>query len=208
LFIGPFDQNLMWDEKGINGVSRFLSRVWDLCSAPYDSVDASQDAAMQVLLQKTIKKVGDDIAEMRFNTAVSSLMILVNELADVVRARQVSVAGWRQVTDALILLLAPMAVFQAEELWHRRGGAGSVHQQAWPAYDPALAVDRMVSIAVQINSKLRDRLEVPADASEEDVRSAAERAPRVAEALQHKQIVKVFYASGRLINFIVQSNAT
>ncbi|MGI8912912.1 MAG: leucine--tRNA ligase [Chloroflexota bacterium] len=204
LFMGPFEQNLIWDEKGINGIDRFLGRVWELCTVEYASVDDSGDDATRRLLQKTIKKVGEDIADMRFNTAVSSLMILLNALADVVRARRISVALWRAATEALILMLAPMAVFQAEELWHRRGGEGSVHLQTWPAYDPNLATDRMVSIAVQINSKLRERLDVPADAGEEAVRTAAELAPRVAEALQTKQITKVFYAPGRLINFIVR----
>lgn len=204
LFMGPFEQNLIWDEKGINGIDRFLGRVWELCTVEYASVDDSGDDATRRLLQKTIKKVGEDIADMRFNTAVSSLMILLNALADVVRARRISIALWRAATEALILMLAPMAVFQAEELWHRRGGEGSVHLQTWPAYDPNLATDRMVSIAVQINSKLRERLDVPADAGEEAVRTAAELAPRVAEALQAKQITKVFYAPGRLINFIVR----
>jgi leucyl-tRNA synthetase len=204
LFIGPFEQNLIWDEKGINGVDRFLSRVWDLCTMTYTSATRSADDALERSLQKTIKKVGDDLAEMRFNTAVSSLMILLNELADAVRSRTISSAQWRHATDSLILLLAPMAVFQAEELWHRRGGEGSVHQQSWPTYDPDLAVDQRISIAVQINSKLRDRVEVATDASDEAVRQAAMRAPRVAEGLYGKEIVKVFYASGRLINFIAR----
>ncbi len=204
LFIGPFEQNLIWDEKGINGIDRFLNKVWDLCTMAYESVNADADDHAQRLLHKTIKKVGDDLAEMRFNTAVSGLMILVNDLADAVRSASIGAGLWRAATDALVLMLAPMAVFQAEELWHRRGGNGSVHQQPWPLYDPALVTDQMVTIAVQINSKLRDRLEVPADATDEAVRSAAERLPKVAEALHNKQIVKVFYAGGRLINFIVR----
>jgi leucyl-tRNA synthetase len=204
LFIGPFEQNLIWDEKGINGVDRFLSRVWDLCTVQYVSAATSGDDGLLRLLHKTIKKVGDDLAEMRFNTAVSCLMIFLNELADAVRGSRISTAAWRNATDTLILLLAPMAVFQAEELWHRRGGEGSVHRQAWPDYDAALAADTLVNIAVQINSRLRDRLDVPADASEEAVRGIAARLPRVAEGLQDKQIAKVFYAAGRLINFIVR----
>jgi leucyl-tRNA synthetase len=204
LFIGPFEQNLIWDEKGINGIDRFLNKAWELCTVAYESTGADADDRLRRLLHKTIKKVGDDLAEMRFNTAVSGLMILVNELADAVRSASISARLWHTAIDALILMLAPMAVFQAEELWHRRGGEGSVHQQPWPLYDPTLAVDQMVTIAVQINSKLRDRLEVPADATDEAVRGAAERVPKVAEALHDKQIVKVFYASGRLINFIVR----
>ena len=204
LFIGPFDQNLLWDTEGINGVDRFLSRVWDLCTRPYEGRTGEADAALLRRLHKTIQKTGDDIAEMRFNTAVSGLMIFVNELADAMRAGTLSTAAWRQCTDALILLLAPMAVFLSEELWHRRGGEGSVHQQRWPAYDPALAADQRVTIVVQINSKLRDRVELPADAGEEQVRDAVMALPRVAEQLKGKQIAKVFYAPGRLINLIVR----
>jgi leucyl-tRNA synthetase len=204
LFIGPFEQNLIWDEKGINGVDRFLSRVWDLCTMEYDSTTTTDDDGLLRLQHKTIKKVGDDLAEMRFNTAVSCLMILLNELADAVRGSRISTAVWRKATETLILLLAPMAVFQAEELWHRRGGEGSVHRQAWPEYDATLATDALVNIAVQINSKLRDRLDVSADAAEEEVRDLAVRLQRVMEGLQGKQVVKVFYAAGRLINFIVR----
>ena len=204
LFIGPFEQNLIWDEKGINGVDRYLSRVWDVCTMEYDSATTTGDDALLRLLHKTIKKVGDDLAAMRFNTAVSCLMILLNELADAVRGCRVSTATWRRATDTLILLQAPIAVFQAEELWHRRGGEGSVHRQSWPEYDAALATDTLVNIAVQINSKLRDRLDVSADAAEEEVRGLAAGLPRVTEELRDKQVVKVFYAAGRLINFIVR----
>ncbi len=204
LFIGPFDQNLIWDEKGINGIDRFLQRVWEVCVGPYDAGRGAADPALRRLLHKTIKKVGDDIGDMRFNTAVSALMIFVNELTDAVRSRQIGAASWWECTKALVLMLAPMAVFTAEELWRRLGGDGSVHQQSWPSYDATLAADDTMVIAVQVNSKVRDRVEVAASAAEDEVLSTILAQPRVQELLSGRKIVRTIYAPGRLLNLVVR----
>ncbi|MCL4544504.1 MAG: leucine--tRNA ligase [Chloroflexi bacterium] len=204
LFIGPFDQNLMWDQKGINGVYRFLSRVWEIGTASYTSSGTQDDDRLRRSLHKCIKKVGEDIQEMRFNTAVSALMIFVNELHDAYRQTSLSEAVFSECINTLILMLAPMAVFLAEELWHQHGGAGSVHLQSWPAYQPELTEEATVEIAVQVNSKLRDRIRIPVAASEAEVQEIALQAPKVSEYVTGKQVQKVFYAPGRLLNIIVR----
>ncbi|MCL4541426.1 MAG: leucine--tRNA ligase, partial [Chloroflexi bacterium] len=204
LFIGPFDQNLMWDEKGVNGVARFLNRVWDLATQPYSSSRSSSDSSLKRQLHKTIKKVTEDLQELRFNTAISALMILVNDLTTAIRDSSISNALYQECIRTLILLLAPMAVFLSEELWHRLSGQDSVHRQQWPEYSPDLARDETVEIAIQINSKLRDHLPVPVDAGQSQVQELVLALPRVREILNGKTPTKVFYAPGRLINIIIR----
>jgi leucyl-tRNA synthetase len=194
----------MWDEKGVNGVARFLNRVWELTTQSYSSTSAADDHYLQRQLHKTIKKVTDDLQELRFNTAVSALMIFVNDLTTAVRNKSIGNVLYQETIRTLILLLAPMAVFLSEELWHHIGGQDSVHRQQWPEYSADLARDETVEIAVQINSKLRDRLPVPANADQAQVQELVFALPRVREVLNGKMPTKVFYAPGRLINIIVR----
>ncbi len=203
LFMGPFDQNLLWDEKGINGIDRLLSRVWGVCDSPYVSSNEQTDTSVRQLLHKTIQKVGDDLDEMRFNTAVSALMILVNNLVEATRAKTISTNLWQECVRALILMFAPMAVFQAEELWQRSGGTGSVHLQQWPAFDAELVRDVRVTLVVQVNGKVRDRLEIDASAGEAETLAAASKLPKVAAELAGKAIKRSFFAPGRLINLVI-----
>ena len=157
-------------------------------------------------LHKTVRKVTRDMDGFRFNTAVSALMELQNEVLDAWarRAGALTLAEWRQVQATFTLLLAPMAPHIAEEVWQLVGDGGSVLDASWPAWDDELAADEVVTVVVQVNGKLRDRLEVAVDAEKDDVLAAARAAGNTARFLEGKQIVKEIYVPGKLVNFVVR----
>jgi len=195
MFMGPLEQVKPWQTAGIQGVRRFLDRVWRVCQSP--TVPGSGDDATRRLLHKTIKKVGDDIEALRFNTAVSALMILTNHLAAL---GSIPLDAKRD----LILLLSPFAPHIAEELWSRAGYQPSVGDQTWPSYDPDLVRDETVEIGVQINGKVRGRITVARDASEQEALALATSDANVAAHLSGKEIRKVIYKPAAILNIIVK----
>jgi leucyl-tRNA synthetase len=153
-----------------------------------------------------VRKVTGDMAEFRFNTAVAALMETQNELLERWGDRRdvLAPAQWRAVADTLTLLLAPMTPHIAEEVWQRLGHDTPVLDEAWPAWDEALAADAVVTVVVQVNGKLRDRLEVPVDADRDDVLARAREAQNTRRFLDGKQVVKEVYVPGKLVNFVVR----
>jgi leucyl-tRNA synthetase len=203
LFMGSYTDGGDWHDANIPGVERFFRRVreWVVGSlSATGSGNPDEETTARRTLHKTIKKVGEDIPALSFNTAVAALMEAMNEL----RRSRLSRDVHRELARTFVLLLAPIAPFMAEELWEQLGGRFSVHQQRWPAYDPRLAADETVVIGVQINGKLRARVEVPADAGEEAVRQQAFASPELQQQLSGKQVVKSFYVPGRLLNVVVK----
>jgi leucyl-tRNA synthetase len=194
MFMGPLDQVKPWQTSGIQGVRRFLDRVWAVATS---ELSDTIDPGLERLVHKTIKKVGSDIDAMRFNTSVSAMMILARELGE---QKPVPRAG----ASALVLLLAPFAPHVAEELWQRLGHAESLAYEPWPAYDEALCKDDVVEIPIQVNGKVRGRIQVSADAAEEDVRRAALAEPGVLSHTSGKSIVKFHYVPGKIANVIVK----
>jgi leucyl-tRNA synthetase len=211
MFMGPFDADANWDETGINGVWRWLNRVWDL-AAPAPSVadetrsavsDSANEQALRRALHKTIKKVTEDIAEFRFNTAISTLMEFTNLLHKERNALE-NTSVWEECIQNLLLLLAPIAPHMTEELWHRRGHSSSIHRESWPVYDPALAVEEMSTIVVQVNGKVRDTLQMPRGTTQAQIEAAAQESANVQRYLAGKTIVKTVFVPDRLINFVVR----
>ncbi len=211
MFMGPFDQGGPWNDQGIEGVSRYLNRVWTLVHNYLDrrgdatSVESSAGMAVERLRHKTIARVSADYGELRFNTALAGLMEYVNglnkardEQPDVVRDPRFAAA-----IDSLLVLLAPMTPFIAEELWHSTGHDDSVHEQPWPGFDPALLVDEFITVVVQVNGKVRDKLEVPADVSEPRMRELALTSAKVQAATGGREPKKFVYVPGRLANIVV-----
>ena len=194
MFMGPLEQVKPWQTSGIQGVRRFLDRVFKLCTGQL--VDAPADEATERLVHKTIKKVGDDIEAMRFNTAVSALMILTNHIASL---EQVPVGAAR----TLVLLLAPIAPHLAEELWQRLGGTESVSLQSWPVFDDALVRDDTVEIGVQVNGKVRGRIALARDASEQDAMTLALSQDNVRAHVPDGAVRKVIYRPAQILNIIV-----
>jgi leucyl-tRNA synthetase len=170
--------------------------------------EAEAEKGRQVLrtLNKTIRKVTRDMDSFRFNTAVSALMELQNEVLDVWSSARgaLTLAQWREVATDMTLLVAPMAPHIGEEVWALLGHGESVLDAPWPAWDEELAADEVVTVVVQVNGKLRDRLEVPVDAEKDDVLGLARAAENAARFLEDKQVVKEIYVPGKLVNFVVR----
>ncbi len=200
-FLGPFDKDKPWATEGISGVHRFLDRVWRLVvDEAGNNIPLSEGeipASLNKLLHKTIKKVGEDFENMSFNTSISAMMILLNEIYSLnVR----SGAVLRPLTQ----LLAPLAPHISEELWSRLGGKGFVALAPWPAFDAALVQDDVASIGVQVNGKTRGTIEIALNASEEDALSLAHGQNAVKNAIEGKTVAKVIYKPGKILNIIVK----
>ena len=166
MFAFDWEKGGPWDSKGILGSFRFIQDVWKLGTAPYEidpSGGAEAAAASSRVLRRqvhqTIEKVDHDMAAFKWNTAIAALMKLRNNLNEFLNTREVEEGAWVEAVEALILLLAPVAPHVAEELWRGRGHSDSVHVQSWPQWDPELLVDETVTMVVQVNGKVRDRVE-------------------------------------------------
>lgn len=194
MFMGPFDQAVEWDTNGLVGVRRFLEKVWGL----HDKIskESAEDKKLQTVLHQTIKKVTEDIDGMRFNTAISKMMELANEMS---KFEQISSANY----SLFVKLLSPFAPHMCEELWNQLGYTKSVATEQWPQYDEKLIVETEITLAVQVNGKLRDTLTVAADISEEDAKKTALASVPVQKWLEGKEPKKVIYVKGKLISIVV-----
>ncbi len=203
MFIGPWDQGGPWNPRGIEGPTRFLNRVWALALAddPAGSGDPAVEQELRRAMHKTIRKVTEDQERFRYNTMIASLMEYVNTLGRVRETPAFGSLAWHEAVDTLLLLLAPAAPHLTEEAWERRGRPFSIHQQPWPAWDPGLATDDMVTVVVQVNGKVRDRLEVPAGTSEAALREQALASGKVAPLLKGEPR-RVVVVPDRLVNIV------
>lgn len=205
MFMGPFDEVISWDIKGIVGTRRFLEKVWKLFDGQKPIVPIEEDRELEKLVHKTIKKVTEDIENFRFNTAISSLMILVNNF----QGKNYGI--WYLKT--LLLLLAPFAPHTAEELWYKYFSKipnskfqilNSVHNQPWPKYDPKLVKEEIITLVIQVNGKVRDKIEVKAGISEKKAKKLATSREKIKKWIKDKKIKKVFFVPGKLINFVTK----
>jgi leucyl-tRNA synthetase len=202
MFLGPLEAMKPWNPRGIEGVFRFLNKVWreyigeDGCPNPKISSAATDSPEIDRLIQETIKKVGDDIESLRFNTAISQMMIYVNAL-------QKSPAVSRRTALAFLQLLAPFAPHIAEELWARHGESPSICHAPWPAYDPAKLVADHVKLVFQVNGKFRGDQLVPVGLPETEAVEIALASPRVKPFVEGKTVKKIIYVPGRILNLVV-----
>ena len=199
MFMGPLEAMKPWSSQSVDGISRFLDRVWRLFIHEDGSLavtaDAPSKAALRVLHQ-TIAKVTDDIEALKFNTAISQMMVFVNEMMK-------QPVKPRAVLEPFLLVLAPFAPHLGEELWHRLGHAESLSHAPWPAYDPAWLVEDTVTVAVQVNGKLRATLELPRGGDQAAVHAAAAADKRVARYLDGVTIRKAIFVQDKLLNLVV-----
>ncbi|MCC7195782.1 MAG: leucine--tRNA ligase [Gemmatimonadaceae bacterium] len=193
MFLGPFEEGGDFRDAGISGVRRFLDRVW--ASVHGARTDGEPDPDVVRKLHQTIRKVGDDIPRLQYNTAIAAMMEYVNVL------RRGERVPHRSEVEPLVPLLAPFAPHVAEDLWETLGHATGVFDSGWPEFDPALAAGDAMTIAVQVNGKTRGSVEVARDAGEEVVAAAARGAPAIAKFLPASP-KKVIYVHGRLVNFV------
>jgi leucyl-tRNA synthetase len=209
LFIAPFEASAVWEveEDGttpqhIEGVRRFHERVWRLVQPGQEGPAAgAADEALRRAMHRVIRDVTAEIEAMRYNTAISALMTFSTALEDY-RGQHGDTVCFYEARRALVLLLAPLAPFITEEAWRIWGEAGSVHHQRWPEYDPELSRPAEVTIPVQVDGRVRDRITVPAEADEETVRAAALAAEAVQRTLDGRRVQQVIVVPGRLVNVV------
>jgi leucyl-tRNA synthetase len=198
-FMGPYDQNASWQMTGIVGLRRFLERTWKL-SAKRKTQSAKPQRKtknLENLFHKTIKKVTEDIENLRFNTAISALMILVNKIE---QESQISISNYK----LLITLLAPFAPHIAEEIWASLGHKTSIFKEKWPKFDPKLVREDEITLIIQVNGKVRDELKVPSEIGEREARDAALASEKIKKYIPiTDHIRKIIFVPGRLINFVI-----
>ncbi|MCP4539424.1 MAG: leucine--tRNA ligase [Chloroflexi bacterium] len=206
LFMAPFENNTVWEEEGIIGAKRFLQRVWRLVTNVTDTEQPASRPPNQLTsqLHRTIRRVTTDVEAFKFNTAIAALMECLNSLSAHHQAHGVT-ADLAEAIRTFVLLLAPFAPHITEELWERMGGAYSVHQQTWPAWDEALAAKETITLIVQVDSKVRDKLAVSADISEDEARKQALNCDGVRRHLDSRRVGRVIYVPGRLVNIVTEA---
>ena len=211
MFLGPWDQGGDWSDSGINGMARWLNRVWDISQRdvsklpklPEQPTSQEADRGLLRMTHKTIKRVEDDLERFKFNTALAAMMELTNYMGKAWDEGGVAANTWQGAIEKLLLLLAPIAPHITEELWERTGHAYSIHSQMMPQWDEELARDEEITLVVQVNGKVRDRLQVAADIGEEEAKRLALESPRVQPHLEGKEVRQVVYVPGRLVNVVV-----
>ena len=207
MFIGPWDQGGEWNDSGINGAARWLNRVWELASQNRDGLPQNGSPISDKNLERdthlAIKKVTGDLDRFKYNTAISSLMEFTTQISEQYREGQVSVNVWADALDNLLILMSPIVPHLTEEMWESLGNPFSIHKREWPKYDSDLATYDEITLVVQVNGKLRDRIQAPADLEEERAKEMAFSSEKVEGYLQGKEVNKIIYIKGRLINIVV-----
>jgi leucyl-tRNA synthetase len=208
MFIGPWDQGGPWSDVGINGTARWLNRVWDIVARDASSLDTAATNAEMVrdtnrLLHQTVRKCHSDLDRFRFNTAIAVLMELTNHLNKVWADSSVDSKTWDGCTEKLLLMLAPMAPHMTEELWEMKGHPYSIHQQDFPTWDDDLAAEDVITLVIQVNGKVRDKIEVSANIEESEAQALAMASPKIQGFVAGKSVVKSVYVPGRLVNVVV-----
>ncbi|OGO42672.1 MAG: leucine--tRNA ligase [Chloroflexi bacterium RBG_16_57_9] len=209
MFIGPWNEGGPWNSRGIDGVVRFLNRVWNLIVAEreVEGTTLSHPAditTLRRLTHQTIKRVSEDLENFRFNTAIAALMEFNNYL---VKAKETAVYGtvaWEEAIENLLLLLAPICPHNTEELWGRTGRPYSIHQQAWPMWDPTIAAEDTFTLVIQVNGKIRDKIDVPVSIGEDEAKAIALASENVRRFTDGQKPTKVIYVPGRLVNVVVR----
>lgn len=210
MFIAPYDMDAPWDPRGVPGTYRFLNRAWNLVQEfidknPNDSLGANEKTAQELLrlTHLTIKKVTRDIEDEKFNTAVASMMEMVNGLYKIKESHGIDTSDeWRFALESLIQILAPFAPHITEELWHEMGHDDTVHVGHWPKWDEKYLKSSVMTIIVQVNGKLRAKLELPSDMDKQGVEAAALADENVQKFTNNKPPKKMVYVPGKLVNIV------
>ena len=207
MFMGPYEDEKPWDASRFEGTYRFITRVWDLVTGDYEAkaVDSIKETELVRLLHKTLKKVGDDIEAIKFNTAIAALMELVNTAGPMGRAGVVTTGVWHEFCQALCLMLAPLTPHLAEEIWQHLGGTDSVHLQGWPEYDSSLLKDDAVTIVIQVNGKLKGEFVTAVGSSRADLEKCALEENQRTRYAGEAEIIRVIVVPDRLVNLVTKS---
>jgi len=201
MFMGPYSEAIPWNTNSLIGMNRFLEKVWNLQTKVETRFIASKpqtiaSESIEPLLHKTIKKVTEDIENLKFNTAISQLMIFLNKLE---KEEKIFTIHYSQ----FLILLSPFAPHITEELWRMLGNKESIHLQKWPEYNKELIKEKETTLVIQINGKLRDQIKVPADISEKDAKKLTMESEKIKKWIDGKEIRKIIFVKGKLINVVV-----
>jgi leucyl-tRNA synthetase len=219
MFIGPWDQGGPWNPRGIDGARKWVQRVWALLvdkpktkeerlkikdsNAQLPTATDEQVKELRRAVHQTIKRVTDDYEQFKHNTVIAALMELTNTLSKTKEIAWYPDAVWGEAMSALLKMMAPITPHVTEELWSRFGGAYSIHQQAWPQYDAQAAAAETITIVVQVNGKVRDRVTVPIDVSDDQAKALALATDGAQKYLDGKSPRTVIYVKGKLVNIVV-----
>jgi len=208
MFLGPLEDMKPWNTESIAGVRRFLEKTWKTILANNFGSNASQlkndDQALCRLINRAIKKVGEDIENLKFNTAISEMMKILNELKELMLRASITPAAEDFFKKNFLIILAPFAPHLAQELWYRLGSRESIFNEAWPKFDPDLIKEETINLIIQINGKLRESLSVPSEIEEVEAKKIAMESDNVKKWLAGKKVVKVIFVPGKLINIVVK----
>ena len=222
MFMGPWDQGGPWDPKGIDGVHRFLRRVWTVAldahgreaghaerTRDMEADPTAAGRALRALAHRTLQQVTDDHAGFRWNTMIARLMELTNHLMRVRGTTVASGPDWDEAIRMLLLMLAPIAPHIAEELWSRRLAAAgeewrSIHGERWPEHDAELVAEDTIDLPVQVNGKLRDVVQVPQGLSEVEIEQVVMARAKIVAALDGREVIRVVHVPGRLVNIVIR----
>ncbi len=200
MFMGPLDASIAWSTNGLDGSRRFLDRIWRLLAddngnlSPKVKAD-STDASLERVYHQTVKKVTEDYEALHFNTAISQLMVFINDAYKAAELPKTFIEGF-------VKLLSPVAPHLAEELWEKLGNTGSIAYESWPAFDEAKLVEAEIEIVIQVNGKVKAKLHVPADATKEVLEKIAMGADPIKEQIEGKTVRKVIAVPGKLVNIV------
>ena len=210
MFIGPWEQGGEWDDSGINGISRWLNRVWNLVLQGYETtfpaqpVDPAASKELRHRTHKTLKKVTEDLERFRFNTMLAHLMEFTNHLSRVLSEQTVEADAWQEAVDTLLVLLAPSTPHLAEELWGRTGHDYSIHLRLLPKWDEELAAEEEITLVVQVDGRVRDKISVPVTIEQREAEEMALSSPKVGAHLKQREIDKVIYVPRKLVNIVTR----
>ena len=207
MFIGPWNEGGPWNSRGIEGSTRFIHRVWNTVldrRTIHGNPSKEEILRLKRLTHKTIKRATEDMESFKFNTMIAALMEFNNELIKLKETFLKNTPEWKDAIRSLILLLAPMMPHISEELWHRIGNNESVHKQRWPEWDDQFIQEDIFTLVIQVNGKVRDKIEIPVNTSEEDIKAIAMKSDKVEKHVNGKQVLKSIYIQNKLLNLVVK----
>jgi leucyl-tRNA synthetase len=205
MFFARWEQGGPWNYDGIKGPQRLLYDVWDVATRDYQpkKVDQSADRTLHRKTHQTIRKVTEDMESFSFNTAVAAIMEFRNAITDAQKTANVATETWDEAVNNLLLLLAPISPHITEELWEQRGRPYSIHRQPWPQWDAEAVKEDTIELVVQVNGRVRDKLEVPVGTNDEALKQLALASEKAQIWMEGKEPRKVIVVRGRLVNIVV-----
>ena len=193
--MGPIEADKPWNDAGVEGAHKFINRIWNLYET--FTITEEKNKNLESLYHQTVKKVTDDYEKLKFNTAISQLMVFVNA---VYKEKEIP----REYAEGFIKMISPITPFIAEEIWHKLGHKDSISYEKWPEYDEKYIQEDTKTIGVQINGKLRGEVEVSQDDTEKSVKEKIECLENIQKYLQDKEIVKIIYIPNKIVSVIVK----